>query len=137
MLAEAQVGPVIKKLVGGGKDAEGLLLILIAFVTSSLIKTSQGSGTVAMITASGILSTMVDPQTLAVHPVYLALAIGSGSVCISWMNDSAFWIVSRMSGLTETETLKTWTLALVVLGITGLLVTLLLASLFPMPLAAA
>lgn len=136
MLKEAQIGPVIQNLFAGGKTSGGISLIFIGWFTASLFKISQGSGTVAMITTSSIMAAMVDPVTLAIHPVYLATAIGSGSLCGAWMNDSGFWIVAKMSGLTEIEGLKTWTVALVVLSVTGLLVTLMLAALFPMPLAA-
>jgi H+/gluconate symporter-like permease len=64
------------------------------------------------------------------------LAIGSGSLCASWMNDSGFWIFSKMSGLTEVEALKTWTPALIVLSVVGLLITILLAMVLPMASAA-
>jgi GntP family gluconate:H+ symporter len=134
MLKEAQVGPVIESWFSGEQGASGIALILMAWSMSVLLKTCQGSGTVAMITTAPIMAAMIEGQTLSIHPVYLALAIGCGSVFVSWMNDSAFWIVSRMSGLTEMETLKTWTVALAVISVTGLLVTVLLASVFPMPL---
>ncbi|MCA9138473.1 MAG: gluconate permease [Planctomycetales bacterium] len=134
MLKEAQVGPVIENLFSGNQTATGITLLLIAWVTASLLKISQGSGTVAMITASSIVASMIDPSTLEIHPVYLATAIGSGSLCVSWMNDSGFWIVARMSGLTEVETLKTWTISLIILSIVGLIVTIVLATLLPMPI---
>jgi GntP family gluconate:H+ symporter len=135
MLKEAGVGPVIQNLFTGGDASSGFTLIFIGWVTASLLKISQGSSTVAMITTSSIMAAMIDPVTLAIHPVYIATAIGCGSLCVSWMNDSGFWIVAKMSGLTEIEALKTWTLALVVLSVTGLLVTLGLALLLPMPVA--
>ena len=49
------------------------------------------------------------------------------------MNDSGFWIFAKMSGLTEVEALKSWTIALLVLAFTGLAMTLVLASLMPYP----
>ena len=135
MLKEAQVGLVIESWFSSEQEsASGITLILIAWSLSVLLKTCQGSGTVAMFAAAPIMAAMVEGRALSFHPVYLALAIGCGSMFVSWMNDSAFWIVSRMSGLTETETLKTWTVALAVISLTGLLVTLLLAAVFPMPL---
>lgn len=134
MLKKAEVGPVIENLFSGNETATGVTLILISWVISSLLKISQGSSTVAMITASSIVASMIDPATLDIHPVYLATAIASGSLCISWMNDSGFWIVARMSGLTEVETLKTWTVALIILSLAGLIVTITLAKLLPMPI---
>ena len=135
MLKIAGVGPVIQELFVGNGESTGVSLILVSWIIASLLKISQGSGTVAMITTSSIVAAMIDPATLTIHPVYLATAIGAGSLCISWMNDSGFWIVAKMSGLTEIEALKTWTVALVVLSLTGLMVTLALALLLPMPFA--
>lgn len=135
MLKIAGVGPVIQELFVGPGETVGLSLILISWVIACLLKISQGSGTVAMITTSSIVAAMIDPATLTIHPVYLATAIGAGSLCISWMNDSGFWIVAKMSGLTEIEALKTWTVALVVLSLTGLIITLVLATVLPMPFA--
>ncbi|HSI77273.1 MAG TPA: SLC13 family permease [Lunatimonas sp.] len=107
--------------------------ILMAWVISAVMKTAQGSGTVAMISAAAIMAALVGPEyALPYHPVYLLLAMGFGSVFISWMNDSAFWVVVRMSGFTEKEGLKTWTVLLAALSIIGLVQVLVLASLFPL-----
>ena len=60
------------------------------------------------------------------------MAIGGGSLVGSWMNDSGFWIFAKMGGLTEAETLKSWTPLLVVLGVTSFLITRLLALVLPL-----
>lgn len=137
MLKEANVGPVIEGLFGERGGASSITLIFIGWLLASLMKISQGSSTVAMITTSSIVAAMVQPEALEIHPVYLATAIGSGSLCLSWMNDSGFWIVAKMSGLTEVEALRTWTVALLVLSLSGLLFTILLATFFPMPITPA
>jgi GntP family gluconate:H+ symporter len=85
-----------------------------------------------MITAVGILAAFADAATLGFHPVYLALAIGCGSKPIPWMNDSGFWIVTKMSGFTENEILKTYTVALTGMGVTGIVVIMIMARLLPM-----
>jgi GntP family gluconate:H+ symporter len=64
--------------------------------------------------------------------VYLALAIGCGSKPIPWMNDSGFWIITRMSGLKEMETLKIVTPMMSLMGVVGLPVVMLGAWLWPM-----
>lgn len=64
--------------------------------------------------------------------MYLATAIGSGSLIGSWMNDSGFWIFAKMGGLTEGEALKSWTMMLVLLGIAGLMMSILLAFVLPL-----
>ena len=91
-----------------------------------------GSATVAMITASGAFAGLASAGHLPFHPVYLALAIGCGSKPIWWMNDSGFWVVTQMSGLTEREGLMHLTPMSILMGITGLLVTMLGATLVPL-----
>ncbi len=132
MLKEAQIGPAIQSLFSGTTQSSGFIMLLLGFGVACLLKFAQGSTTVAMITASAMLSTMVLPESLGFHIVYLGTAIGSGALVGSWMNDSGFWIYAKMGGLTETETLKSWTPLLALLGITGGLITLVLAWLLPL-----
>jgi H+/gluconate symporter-like permease len=131
MLQYAELGPAIERLFQGSSGA-GLILLLLGFGIAALLKVAQGSSTVAMITASAMLAAMIDPSTLAFHPVYLATAVGGGSLMGSWMNDSGFWIFSKMSGLTEIESLKSWTPLLLILGTVTLVVTLILSIVLPM-----
>ncbi len=112
--------------------AARLSLLPIAFAITVLIRTAQGSATVAMITTAGIVSPIAAAGGLGFHPLYLALAIGCGSKPIMWMNDSGFWIISRMSGMTETETLKTATVMMGIMAAVGLGVVVLGAWLMPM-----
>jgi H+/gluconate symporter-like permease len=131
MLKAAQVGPAIQLLftdVGGS----GTAMLLLGFGIAAVLKIAQGSSTVAMITGSAMLAGIASPETLGFHPVYLATAIGGGSLVGSWMNDSGFWIFAKMSGLTEIEALKSWTIMLIVLATVSLIVTLLLSSVLPL-----
>jgi len=134
MLKAANIGPAIEAMFSGSGDAaSGMIFLFLGFGVASLLKVAQGSGTVAMITASSMLSAMlVDPSTLGFNPVYLATAIGAGSLMGSWMNDSGFWIFTKMGGLTEVESLKSWTPLLCVLGIVSMIMTLILATVMPM-----
>jgi H+/gluconate symporter-like permease len=66
------------------------------------------------------------------HLVYVATAVGSGALMGSWMNDSGFWVFAKMGGLTEAEALRSWTLLLAVLSLTGIAVTLLLSVVMPL-----
>ena len=106
--------------------------IPLAFFLTVLIRTAQGSATVAMVTAAGVFAGMADPAQLGFHPVYLALAIGCGSKPIWWMNDSGFWVVTQMSGMSEAEGLRTLTPTAAIMGVVGLLVTVVLARILPM-----
>ncbi len=109
-----------------------IALIPMAFLISAVVRTAQGSATVALITASGILSGLATGSHLEFHPLYLGLAIGCGSKLVPWMNDSGFWIIVKISNLTEKEALRTFSPMLVVMGSVGLIVLLVAAKLFPM-----
>lgn len=131
MLTVARVGDTIRDVFAQYSQS-GLGLLVLAFAVSSLIKIAQGSSTVAMITASGMVASMASPDILGCHPVYLATAIGGGSLFGSWMNDSGFWIYAKMGFLTTEESLKTWTPCLAIVGLTGGIMSVVLAWLFPM-----
>jgi GntP family gluconate:H+ symporter len=107
-------------------------LLAIAFLTTALVRVAQGSATVAMITAIGIIGPVAATMDLPFHPVYLVMAIGCGSKPLPWMNDSGFWVVGKMSGLTPGETFRGFSLMLTLMGLTGLLVTLAAAWLVPL-----
>ena len=111
-----------------------MAFLVLGFLLASVLKVAQGSGTVSMIVGSSMMAAIVTPGELGFHPVYLATAIGAGSMVGSWMNDSGFWIFAKMGGLTETEALKSWTLLLVVMGLVALASTMLLAWLLPLNL---
>ena len=109
-----------------------IAVLPLAFCVTAIVRTAQGSATVAMITAVGILGGLAGGGQLGFNPLYLALAIGCGSKLIAWMNDSGFWIICKMSGMTEGETLKTCSTMMTLMGIVGLLVIMVLARLFPL-----
>lgn len=109
-----------------------MALIPMAFFIAAMVRTAQGSATVALITTSGILSGMATDSHLAFHPVYLGLAIGCGSKLVPWMNDAGFWIFCKLSNMTEKEALRTVSPQLAVMGLTGLIVILIGAKFFPL-----
>jgi gluconate:H+ symporter, GntP family len=109
-----------------------MALIPLAFMISAVVRTAQGSATVALITASGILSGLAQNANLGFNPVYLCLAIGSGAKLVPWMNDAGFWIMCKTSNLTEQEALKTIAPMQTLMGTTGLILTMIAAYFFPM-----
>ena len=107
--------------------------IVLAWLISALMKTAQGSSTVAMITASSIMVSLVGTgEALPYHPIYLLLAIGFGSQIVAWMNDSGFWVVAKMGGFTEKEGLQVWTTTLAIIGILGLIEILIFSAILPL-----
>jgi len=135
MIRETGIGDTIKAIGVSEGNTAGMLFM--AWLLTAVIRAAQGSATVSMITGSGIMAPiiagMLAADTLGCHPIYFCLAIGFGAFPLSWMNDSGFWVVQRMSGFTEKETLKTWTVMLTVIGIAGIIQVIACASIFPWP----
>jgi gluconate:H+ symporter, GntP family len=127
MLKHAGVGEVSAVLA---RHLE-LNLVFLGWAISTVIRVAQGSATVAMITASSIMYPIIQFEHPPYHPIYIFLAIGFGSKMVSWMNDSGFWTVSKLSGFTETETLKSWTILVTVGSLIGLVQCLIFSKLLP------
>ncbi len=128
VLQETGVGERIQGLAAEYKIG----VLPLAFVVTALIRTAQGSATVAMVTSVGILGAFASPETLGFHPVYLALTIGCASKIAPWMNDSGFWVVSKTAGLTERETLRTMSVMFSLMGVAGSIFVMIAAKLFPL-----
>jgi len=128
MLRQAGIASAVGSLVDANA---GLMLLPLAFVVTVAIRTLQGSATVAMITAAGVLQGFALADDLPFHPVYLAMAIGAGSKPISWMTDSAFWVITRMTGMTEAEGLKVISPMSTAMGVSALLVCVAAAWILP------
>jgi len=131
------IGPVIERAFVGSEAAAGmgagLVFLFLGFGVASLIKIAQGSSTVAMITTAAMLAAMLPANgRLPFHAVYVATAIASGSLVGTWMNDSGFWLFSKMGGVSELETFKSWTPVLASVGITSMVTTVVLALLVPL-----
>ena len=127
MLKHAGVGEAIRHFALG----RDINLILLAWAVACMMKFAQGSATVSMLTTAAMMIGVTQGAELPYHPMYLFLAIGFGALGISWMNDSGFWVISRLSGFTERETLRTWTVVAFAMSFAGLLETLLLAQVLP------
>jgi GntP family gluconate:H+ symporter len=128
MLQQTGISSKIATLTSGYQMA----LIPLAFIISAVIRTAQGSATVALITASGILAGMANTGHLEYHHLYIGLAIGCGAKLVPWMNDAGFWIVCKVANLTEKEALKTLSPLNTIMGIVGLIIILIAANLFPL-----
>lgn len=100
--------------------------LLLAWALAALVRVCMGSSTVAMAVASGVLAPVAG--SMGVRPEMLVLATGCGSLLLSHVNDSGFWLVGSLFKLDVKATLSTWSVVETVLSITGLCVTLALAS---------
>ncbi len=126
MLAASGIGSYI----AGGLKGIGIGLLVTAWLIAAIVRIAQGSATAAMLTTAGIMAPLA--SQLTVHPAYLVMVIGAGGNICSWYNDSGFWLVKEIGGLTQAETLKTWTVVTTLISVTGLVTVLVLSTVFPL-----
>ncbi len=131
MLQKAKISETIQSMVDL-QNSGALAVMVLGFCIAAMLKVAQGSSTVAMIIGSSMVAAMVQVDALPYHAAYLVPAIGGGSLIGSWMNDSGFWVYAKMGGLTEAESLKTWTPMLIVLGVSALGFSLLFSTILPL-----
>ncbi|WP_431217485.1 hypothetical protein ACQ86N_19195 [Puia sp. P3] len=93
--------------------------IFFPFLLTAVLKTAQGSSTVAIITASSIIKPLLPALGLAAGngPLLCVLSMGAGSMLLSHANDAYFWVITRMSGLSLRSMLRTYTPATALMGI--------------------
>lgn len=96
----------VAELLEGLPSSSPVMLVVAAFFVTTAVRTAQGSSTVAMLTSAGIFGGLVTSGAAGVDPLYVALAVGCGSKPFAWMNDSGFWVITRMSGMSESEGLR-------------------------------
>lgn len=108
-----------------------MAVIPLAFFITAAVRTVQGSAMVAMVTAAGVMGG-VGSMGLSFNPLYVALAIGCGSKIFTWMNDSAFWIVTEMCAMEEKETIRHFSFLSMVMGLSGLFILMILSQFLPL-----
>lgn len=96
----------------------GIPLLLQAFLIATALRVAQGSATVALTTASGLIASQADGLS-DLRIALLVTAIAAGATVLSHVNDSGFWLVSRFFGMDEKTTLKTWTVMETTLGLSA------------------
>jgi Gnt-I system low-affinity gluconate transporter len=98
----------------------GFPVLLFAFIVALLVRVIQGSATVAMITAAGLVSPLITNVAFSSFELAsIVISIAAGATALSHVNDSGFWLVSQYLGLTEKQTFKTWTAMTGILSICG------------------
>jgi Gnt-I system low-affinity gluconate transporter len=105
--------------------------ILLAWLISAAVRITQGSATVAMITAASLTAPIISAFELSdPHRALVVLAIASGATMLSHVNDSGFWLVGKYLGMNEKQTLQSWTVMESIIAICGLTFTLIAALFF-------
>lgn len=103
--------------------------VLLAWTLAAIVRVTQGSATVAMITAAGIMAPVLAAFNLSpTHTALVVIAIASGATLLSHVNDSGFWLVGKYFGMNEKQTLQSWTVMETIISVSGLALTLLVSS---------
>ncbi|MDR6638514.1 gluconate:H+ symporter [Paenarthrobacter nitroguajacolicus] len=109
----------VGKAVADSLSQAGLPIILSAFVISAGMRIAQGSATVAIVTTGGILAPSLATGYSQPQLALIVVAISSGSIIASHVNDGGFWIISKYFNMSVKDTLKTWTVLETVLSVVG------------------
>jgi len=121
VLIDTGIGEVITQAM----VSSGLSVLFLSWLVAAVVRVATGSATVATVTAAGLLAPLA--ATLPANEVALmVLAIGSGSIFLSHVNDAGFWLVKQYLGLTVPQTFKTWTVLECLISVVGLIGVLIL-----------
>jgi gluconate:H+ symporter, GntP family len=106
----------------------GLPVIVLSYLLSLVLRVAQGSATVAIVTTAGIVAPLLSSGDYSQpHTALVIMAISAGSIFASHVNDGGFWIVSKYFGISERDTLKSWTVLESVLSVAGFAVAALVS----------
>lgn len=127
ILVDSGIGSLLAKSMADSS----LPLIVLAFLVASVVRISQGSATVAMITAAGIVAPIL--ETIPVSDpgkALLVISIASGATILSHVNDSGFWLVGRYFGLDVKQTFASWTSMETIIALCGFIFSFILSFFF-------
>jgi GntP family gluconate:H+ symporter len=116
----------VAEAIGRAGDVLHMPPLLYGWLLSAFIRVATGSATVAITTASGLLvPVLAHHPELGPHQLALVIvAVGCGSLFLSHLNDSGFWIVKDLLGLSVSQTLRTWSVCETILGLAGMVLAL-------------
>lgn len=118
-LKQVLIDSGVSNYIGGILEQSSISPLILAWLIATVIRVCVGSATVAGLTAAGIVLPLV--QGTGVSPELMVLAIGSGSLMLSHVNDSGFWLFKEYFNLSVNDTLKSWTVMETTVGVMGLL----------------
>ncbi len=124
---EILVDSGVGEALASGMMAYNIAPVVLAYLLAVIIRVTQGSATVAMITSAGLVAPLVMEFDLSdPEKALMVIAIAAGSTILSHVNDSGFWLVNKYLGMTESQTLRSWTVMETIISLTGFLIVLLL-----------
>ncbi len=118
-LKQVLIDSGVSEYIGGILEQSSISPLILAWLIATIIRVCVGSATVAGLTAAGIVLPLV--QGTGVSPELMVLAIGSGSLMLSHVNDSGFWLFKEYFNLSVKDTLKSWTVMETTVGVMGLI----------------
>ncbi len=124
VLVSAGVGDVLVDVMSD----TALPIVLFAFLVATVIRVAQGSATVAMVTSAGLIAPIIETVGYSAPLVgCVTIAIACGATVLSHVNDSGFWLVKEFFGMTEKQTLMSWTVMETIIGVTGVTIILIIS----------
>lgn len=100
----------------------GIPILGFAFISAAIVRIVQGSSTVAMITAAGLVAPLLSGSEFnSIELACIVIAIASGASIFSQVNDSGFWLVGQYLGISEKQTFRSWTVMTTILAFVGLI----------------
>lgn len=118
-LKEVLIDSGVSDYIGNMLKGSSISPLILAWLIATIIRVCVGSATVAGLTAAGIALPIIGDS--GVSPELMVLAIGSGSLMLSHVNDGGFWLYKEYFNLSVKDTLKTWTVMETTVGVMGLL----------------
>jgi GntP family gluconate:H+ symporter len=113
--------------LGEAAKSIDISLLILGWLVAVLIRLATGSATVAITTAAGIMAAILKSGTgTDVNVELLVLAIGSGSLFFSQVNDAGFWLINQYFGMSVGDTIKTWSVMETIISVVGIVLVLLL-----------
>lgn len=120
VLKEVMINTGIGDMIGKAMESGTMSILLLAYLVAVLVRIMQGSATVAMLTAAGIVASIMPALDLSmIDKTLIMMAIAAGSIVLSHVNDSGFWLVNRYLNHSVQQTLRSWTIQSTMISVTS------------------
>jgi Gnt-I system low-affinity gluconate transporter len=124
ILVDSGVGAAIAESVSN----RNIPPIVLAYVLAVIIRLTQGSATVAMITAAGMVAPVIEVLGVGeIGKALVVLVIAAGATTFSHVNDSGFWLVGKYLNMTEKQTIQSWSVMETIISVVGFILIFLIS----------
>lgn len=120
VLKQMMINTGIGDMIGAAMETSAMSVVVLAYLVAVLVRVMQGSATVAMLTAAGIVTAVIVDMDLGMlDKTLVMMAIAAGSIVLSHVNDSGFWLVNRYLNQSVQQTLRSWTIQSTLISVTS------------------